>query len=373
MNDLDLITQLRPDEPLAVARELAPARRRLTDAIAAELSPAQAPAAVHPIIEQQRLIPPDVPSHPVRPGHRRALAAVALAAAAGAAAAVLIAVPGSHGRPAVPSSSASGSPGHPGPASAIRPFTGRLTVARFLDAAARAALAQPARPPRRGQYVYSETKGPGGYWYQIWQSADGSRNGLIIRNPWSQVSRVGRCTVAQAEATHCTTTAGYLPGLPVRPSAVLAYLTKVGLANASDQPHGSGQRNWVADNIGKTLTVLLANNYLRPAQRAALYEFMARTPGFTVAPDAVDVLGRPGVGIRWTFEGGGYMIIFSRRNYAYLGTTTTYDGQPGFSDGLVKFAFVDSLPPHAKPGQFEKPVLKGQPGATPSPAPGSRA
>jgi hypothetical protein len=374
MNDLDLITQLQPHEPLPGTRELAPARRRLTDAIAAELSPAQAPTVVHPFFEQQRPTSPAVPSRPDRPGRRRAFAIVALtAAAAGVAATVLIAVPGTRGHPTAGPSARSTASSHPAQASRVRPFTGRLTVARFLDAAARAALTQPARPPRPDQYVYSETEGPGGYRYQIWQSADGSRNGLVI-------NRVGPgglpiCTVAQAEATHCATTAGYLPGLPVRPGAVLAFLIKVGLAGQADQGGGSKLHkpiaHWIANDLGKTLMVMLANNYLRPDQRAALYEFMARTPGFTVAPHAVDALGQPGIGIRWTFEGTVSTIIFSRRNYAYLGFTSTYDGQPSFSDALVRFAIVDHLP-HVTPGPHAGPVLKAKPGATPSHVPGSR-
>jgi hypothetical protein len=369
MNDLDLITQLQPDEPLAGARELAPARRRLTDAIAAELSPAQAPAAVHPIFEQQRLTPPAVPSRPVRPGPRPAFAIVALtAAAAGVAAAVLIAIPGARRH------QSAGPSTHPAQASRVKPFTGQLTAARFLDAAAQAALTQPANPPRPGQFVYAETEGPpGNPKNQIWQSADGSQPGLSINTTpgrWVVSGALNPCTVAQAEATHCPATAGYLPGLPVRPGRMLAYLTKVGLADAADQPGSSQHKNipnWVANDIGKTLTVLLTDTYLRPDQRAALYEFMARTPGFTAAAHAVDALGRPGVGIRWTYEGTVSTLIFGRRDYAYLGTSSTYHGQSTYNVALVRFAIVDRLPPHATPTPPAKSVLKGKPRPTLSP------
>lgn len=368
MNDLDLITQLRPDEPLADARELAPARSRLTDAMAAELSSAQISAAVNPIIEQQRSPSPAVPSRLVRPGRRRAFAVVALTAAvAGIAATVLLAVPGSRPRsvvsPATPSS-------HPAQASHIRPFTGRLTAARFLDAAARAALTQPARPPRPGQFVYAETEGPGGSSrYQIWQSADGSQAGLVTNGQGT--FPLPACTVTQAGTGQCATTAGYLPGLPVRPRGVLAYLTRIGLADAADQPGGSKLHkaipNWVANDLGKTLAVLLSDTYLQPAQRAALYEFMARTPGFTVAAHVTDAIGRPGVGIQWTYQGISNVIIFSRQDYAYLGVRTTTPGQPAYSAALVKFGIVAKLPPHATPTPPAKPVLKGKPTASPSP------
>jgi hypothetical protein len=371
MNDLDLITQLQPDEPLAGARELAPARGRLTDAIAAELSPAQAPAVVHPIFEQQRPTSPAAPSRPVRPGRRRAFAIVALtAAAAGVAATVLIAVPGPRGHPTAGPSTRSAASSHPAQASRVRPFTGRLTAARFLDAAARAALTQPARPPQPGQFVYAETEGPGGSSrYQIWQSADGSQAGLVVNGQGT--FPLPACPVAQAATRHCAATAGYLPGLPVRPRGILAYLTKIGLADAADTPAGGRLHkdipHWIANDLGKTLAVLLSDTYLQPAQRAALYEFMARTPGFTVAGHVTDAIGRPGVGIQWTYQGIDNEIIFSRQDYAYLGVRTDAPGQPAYSSALVKFGIVAKLPPYASASPTPKSVLKGKPGASPSP------
>ena len=380
MNDLDLITRLRPDERLADARELAPARRRLTDAIAAEMSPARAPAAPTSIHPKQEVASPLAPARTVRPGRRLALAGVALTAAAAGVAAVLFAIPGTRGPGVAPPSGASGSAdhpshsghssGHPGQASAIKPFTGRLTAARFLHAAARAALTQPVSPPQPGQFVYAETEGPGGSSkYQIWQSADGSQVGLVINA--AGTIPLTPCTVTQAQARHCATTAGYLPGLPVHPSAVLAYLTKVGLADAADQPGGSRLHkpiaHWVANDIGKILAVMLSDTYLEPAQRAALYEFMARTPGFTVAAHVSDAIGRSGVGIRWTYQGITNVIIFSRQDYAYLGVRTVAPGQPAYSAALVKFGIVASLPPHATASPTIKPVVKDHGGHTPTP------
>jgi hypothetical protein len=380
MNDLDLITRLRPDERLADASELAPARRRLTDAIAAEMSPARAPAAPTSIHPKQEVASPLAPARTVRPGRRLALAAVALTAAAAGVAAVLLAIPGAREPGVAPPSGASapahrpghpGHSGHPGQAGAVKPFTGRLTAARFLDAAARAALTQPVSPPQPGQFVYAETEGPGGSSkYQIWQSADGSQAGLVINTVGT--IPLPACTVAQALSRHCATTAGYLPDLPVRPSAVLAYLTKIGLADAADQPGGSKLHkpiaHWVANDIGKILAVMLSDTYLKPAQRAALYEFMARTPGFTVAAHVTDAIGRSGVGIRWTYQGATNVIIFSRRDYAYLGVRTITPGQPAYSAALVKFGIVASLPPHAT----ASPIIKGAVSRTPSPGPSPR-
>ncbi|MGH3400033.1 MAG: hypothetical protein ACRDPO_35665 [Streptosporangiaceae bacterium] len=379
MNDLDLITRLRPDERLADARELAPARRRLTDAIAAEMSPARAPAAPTSIHPKQKVVSPLAAARTVRPGRRLALAAVALTAAAAGVAAVLLAIPGAREQGVAPPSGASAPahhPGHsdhsgpPGQASAVKPFTGRLTAARFLDAAARAALTQPVSPPQPGQFVYAETEGPGGSSkYQIWQSADGSQAGLVINTVGT--IPLPSCTVAQAQSRHCATTAGYLPGLPVRPSGVLAYLTRIGLADAADQSGGSKLHkpiaHWVANDIGKILAVMLSDTYLEPAQRAALYEFMARTPGFTVEAHATDAIGRSGVGIGWTYQGITNVIIFSHQDYAYLGVRTVTPGQPAYSAALVKFGIVASLPPHATASPIIKPVVSRTPSPGPSP------
>jgi len=388
MTDLDLIRELRPAEPLPDARQLTPARGRLTDAITAELAQALTPAPDRHSIDDERRVglPPVIPARTVWSRRRLALATVALtAAAAGVAAAVLLVIPGSrpvHGT--TPPSAVSGPashpanpsrPGHSSQPSRVKPFTGRLTAARFLTAAARAALTQPATPPQPGQFVYAKTEGPhGSSPYQIWQSADGSQSGLIL-NPQGSFP-LSPCTVVQAQSGHCAATAGYLPGLPVRPGAVLAYLTRIGLADAADQPGGSKLHkpiaNWAANDIGKILAVILSDTYLKPAQRAALYEYMARTPGFTVDAHATDALGRSGVGIQWIYQGSTSAIIFSRHDYAYLGVRTVTPGQPAYSSALVKFGIVDSLPPQAKFPPTPKPVLKGKPGRSPTPGPSPR-
>jgi hypothetical protein len=48
---------------------------------------------------------------------------------------------------------------------------------------------------------------------------------------------------------------------------------------------------------------MLASDYILPAQRAALYRFLAATPGLTVEPQVRDVSGRLGIGVVWHFYG----------------------------------------------------------------------
>jgi hypothetical protein len=68
------------------------------------------------------------------------------------------------------------------------------------------------------------------------------------------------------------------------------------------------------------------------------------------------------------------VIIFSRRDYRYLGNKTTAPGQPVSGSALVRFAITDSLPPHVvghQPVPAKRPV-KGSTAGTPAPG-GSRA
>lgn len=88
MSDLDLITELRPDERLPGDAELAPARDRLGAAVRAETE----------ALAFNSFLREGGGAHPganLRPARRAALAFVAAgAAAAGVAAAVLVTVPG---------------------------------------------------------------------------------------------------------------------------------------------------------------------------------------------------------------------------------------------------------------------------------------
>jgi hypothetical protein len=72
---------------------------------------------------------------------------------------------------------------------------------------------------------------------------------------------------------------------------------------------------------------------------------MARSQGFRVAPHVTDAIGRPGVGIEWTYQGLTTAVIFSRSSYAYLGTTTTSRGSTQWADALVKLEVVSGRPP----------------------------
>jgi hypothetical protein len=343
MNDLELIRDLRPQVPLADSSELAVSRERLIAAVAAgNRHPRRAPTA------GKRL----------RPSGRVALGAAIGVAATGIAVTVLLSS-------VVPSRVVSSALSHPrdgrSAAAAAHPhrivMPATLTAAQFLKSAAAATAHQTAVLPVAGQYVYSENSTPGGGWSKEWLSANGAEPGLDedSASPPGYAFTEPACTVAQAEATGCYLSAGYLPGLPAQPNAVLAYLARLGLA-AATPPYSDEPANWMANDLGKAVGFLMSYTYLLPAQQSAIFRLLAQTPGFQIVRSATDPVGRPGVGIYWSYQGGGAMIVFDPATYAFLGFGTWPSGdQPVLTgqnvtapDGsaLTAMAIVNALPPH---------------------------
>lgn len=95
------------------------------------------------------------------------------------------------------------------------------------------------------------------------------------------------------------------------------------------------------NDLSKTVGFMLESDYILPAQRAALYRFLATTPELTIERHVRDISGRPGIGVVWHFYGSKAMNIFDPRTFAYLGMTTWGEqGQLG-GDALVRTAIVD--------------------------------
>ena len=216
------------------------------------------------------------------------------------------------------------------------------TAASVLHRAALAALRLPARAPQPDQFVYVE-------WangvrtrqlYQAWLSVDGTRNGLIRSGGRSSVDP--GCHDGHQADQHgysCVPAPAFLPGMPATPRGVLRYLEKTyGLRL------GTGKKS--LDRLGTTVDGLLSFTYLLPRQRAALYELLAQTPGFTVVPHAADVIGRQGIGVSWALpRGGDIVIIFDRRTYAELGLIAKGPGKDRnyeFGRALLQIAIVSN-------------------------------
>lgn len=345
MNDLDLIATLAPNPPLAIAEDLAWARKQLTNAASAEGGGVTGTHGLGGRIRPLRL----------------ALAGLAVAATAAGVAIALTLSSGLPARPSVTNNShpplgrSTGRTTNAGSTHAALPAT--LTAAQFLRQGAAALRDQLAVLPRPDQYIYAETEGPHGLSnYQIWQSADGSRPGLV--EPAGRIAAISlpACTVAHTESGRCSLAAGYLPQMPTNRNALFAFLVKIGYATAGPSPKAIP--NWATNNLGKGVSSLLEDEYLSPVQQASLFELMAHANGIRLFRHAFDALGRSGVGVAWRYEGTTYELVFDPSTYAYLGFGTVWHGRSQPQEALVMMKIVDKLPHFQAPPKASAAMAK---------------
>ena len=254
-------------------------------------------------------------------------------------------------------------------------FAPASTAAAVLHNAALAALAVPAVTPRPDQFVYSKMYGimtclpkpPTRHGDRLsgvdqgWQSVSGTRFGggsgtasisLQSRGhgtglePTCKSSRVFPPSLTDPRAIRCPCTpadfAAYLPGMPTRPAELRAWLDR--RYRVSPGPAG------VIYLLGITASIL-STDYLTPAQHVAMYELLARTPGLKVMPKASTVLGRTGVGVRWTVRTGAannrpvtntFTLVFNRKTYQLLGMNWNLGDATG-GEALIKLAIVKKI------------------------------
>jgi hypothetical protein len=331
MNDLDLIRECTPEAPLLSSVELSDARHRVLTTIAR--SRAASASGVRP------------PRAELRTGTARriVIGGVTVAAAAAITAGVLA---GTH---------------RTTPAPVTAPAT--LTAREVLEHAAAAALKEPVVVPRDDQFAYTKLVGAGGQVELSWLSIDGMRNGLIetpMNGKMQKIVQLGCVNGSRKIRTPgrdgkplkgghkpipikgpvpmdgpvvtvpCTPERAFFPDMPTTAAAMGPYLERTQGVRLND-----------LNDLSKTVGFMLESDYIMPAQRAALYRFLATTPGLTVERHVRDVSGRPGIGVVWHFYGSKAMNIFDPRTFAYLGMTTWGEqGQLG-GDALVQTAIVD--------------------------------
>jgi len=231
------------------------------------------------------------------------------------------------------------------PAGPHEPGTGavrvaQLTAAEVLDRAAASALAQPAIIPRPDQFVFWNTVSSGNGTAEIWRSVDGTRNGFVLsggektilwgcHDGWQTVRPdpgSGLTSITQ----RCDADPAYLPDMPTRASELGRYLATT---------FGFGPRD--AAVAQKVTEVLLDQDYLLPAQRAALYKFFVTIPGLKVVPRVRDYIGRPGVGVSLTTDGSTAMWVFNPKTFAYLGSTERAGHELSYGAAVLRVAIVD--------------------------------
>jgi hypothetical protein len=236
---------------------------------------------------------------------------------------------------------------HPGPSHRDAAVTAVLTAKQVLDTAATAALSHPGATPRPDQFVYTKVGDGGGHVAQTWLSVDGSRNGLMEAQGPDGTTTILGCVDGNRQirlpgyngkpytgpakpkapvpldgpvvTEPCTPQPAFLPAMPTTASAIPAYLAKTQGVRLND-----------VNDVAKVVGGMFQSDYLLPAQRAALYEFLATVPGLTLERNVKDISGRPGIGVSWSFMGSTAVLIFDPSTYTLLGITTRgAQGQAG--------------------------------------------
>lgn len=217
------------------------------------------------------------------------------------------------------------------------------SATEVLDRAATAARHQHDPHPRAGQFVFAEslddyydsginpdshTK-PG--WTKnhrrVWLPVDGKQNGLLkeqttlshgkpVKQAWSTTP------LEQPGGGPLNDPNNYaaLNQLPRDPDKLLTELHRMYPATHSTDP----ARDRTADEkVFDGIQGMVAEHYLPPSLRAALFQAAEKIPGITLVKDSADAAGRHGIAVALTFkEGIREEIIFDRRTYAPLGSRT---------------------------------------------------
>lgn len=309
MDDLDeiaLLRDLRPQEPLPAVRDLAFAHQVLLDEIR---------------FSNTITTPADQVRSASRLSYRRwALAGGLLAAAATAIALVLPTGPNGVGtQPA-----------------AADPVT-------VLNAAAAAASAAPNVVPRADQFYYIKSRGGG----ELWLSMDGTHDGLARQKAGDPATVIPGCrngrqlvegNYAGKRNQPCTPDPAYLSDVPTTEVAALAYLTRRFGTPGADN----------ANRFGKGIMQILGYTYLRPAARAAVFEAIADTPGLHLTASTTD---EHTIAVTWSGVGPDYhpeskeatTLFFNRDTHVFRGVETIgMNGEIG-QGSVLAYGIVDHV------------------------------
>ena len=291
-----------------------------------------------------------------RPKRKAARIRIAVFATSGAVAALAVGLTLSSLPGGTPS--AATAVGHPNRSSGPAAVTAVLTAKQVLDTAAAAALSHPGAPPRPDQFVYTKVGDGGGHVAQTWLSVDGSRNGLMEGQGSNATTTILGCVNGKRQmrlpgsngkpytgpakpkaavppdgpvvTVPCTPQPAFFAAMPTTASAMPGYLAKTQGVRLND-----------INDVAKVVEGMFQSDYLLPAQRAALYEFLATVPGLTLERSVKDISGRPGIGVGWSFMGSKAVLIFDPRTYTLLGMTTRGEqGQVG-GGALLQMAITN--------------------------------
>ena len=285
MDELDLLTKLRAEVPLAAPSPRAEQlfRAGLANTQSSERTRSSRPAARR------------FSGWRGRWGLLAPRTAVAVGLAAAVTAGILIAVLLSGQPSTVPPAQASGK---------------AMSVQLLADLAAKAAQSGPSVQP--GQWVYRKVMFyPPRMTEDTWTTADGTKQYVV--------------DVESGESTTDTSPKySQLGSLPKDPAALDAYLAHLAYPN----PDATKANKDVADF--STIEIMLANYVLTPALTAELYHALADIPTVTAKTDVTDIDGRSGIAfvLPATPQSVNLEIIVSSTDYRMLAQAAWGNGGP---------------------------------------------
>ncbi|WP_030868532.1 CU044_5270 family protein [Streptomyces sp. NRRL S-37] len=217
-----------------------------------------------------------------------------------------------------------------------------------LDRIAAAAMKTDATPVEENQFVYvqrlaRENKGAFGgrvvlgaaHKEELWTT---QKRGRTTTTGWLRSS--GKDAVMPGQLIPVTSAAPVGPGLryptyawlaslPTDPDDLLELLRTRTVVEKGDSKD---------EAVFRTIGDLLGSVIMPPETASALYRAVARTPGVTWIPDAVDAAGRHGIGITHQASGSATrsVLIFDEKTLAYIGSQVYFvEGAAGTAGDVL--------------------------------------
>ncbi|SPL88320.1 unnamed protein product [[Actinomadura] parvosata subsp. kistnae] len=208
----------------------------------------------------------------------------------------------------------------------------------LLGRAAEAAGKRGFTGPRPDQWIYIETRrqGAGKPARGATQSARAPLETQVSRS-WTRADGREVATYENGDLARSPTGGGMPPtdyatvaALPTDPDAMLAWM----YAAVDALLPGSDEERHV--RAYRLFDSLLAQNLVPRAQEAAVHRAMAKIPGVSVNPDAVDVDGRPAVAVARREDWVDHELLLDRSTYTYLGERVMANADYTFPEAGIR-------------------------------------
>lgn len=249
----------------------------------------------------------------IRPMHRRRrfvlTAGIAVAAAAAVVATVAVVATRGEGRP--PAQRAESVPS--APAKGVLPYLRPASAAEYLENAAWTAERRPWKDPRPDQFMYIETlelRNKPAYEREHPNEAirpEHSENRKV--QEWWSVDGKTRASFANGRLVVSTAGQGEY-------WARVEWSTITSMTSPDKVPDGVPGPG----SSGVELDAFIGQYVVPPNVQAAIFRHLAQSPGMKLNPDAVNIDGRPAVGLGRVLEG--YLsqeLLFDKETYQFIG------------------------------------------------------